>query len=115
MGFKAWLRSIVPVDHLEIICNGKVVRDLKLSERRAAADEEGALRTSATGWCILRAASDKPEYPALDQYPYATTSPIYIRVDGSTPHPTDDASYFIAWIDQLIAGAEGHKDWNTDA
>jgi hypothetical protein len=51
----------------------------------------------------------------LDQYPYATTSPIYITVDGSAPHPTDDASYFIAWIDQLIAAAEAHKDWNTDA
>jgi TolB protein len=113
--FKARLRSIVPVDHLEIICNGKVVRDLKLGERRDAADEDGTLPISATGWCLLRAASDKPEYPVLDQYPYATTSPIYITVDGSAPHPTDDASYFLAWIDQLIAGAEAHKDWNTDA
>ena len=24
-------------------------------------------------------------------------------------------SYFVAWIDQLIAGAEANKDWNTDA
>ena len=27
--FTAWLRSFVPVDHLQVICNGDVVRDLK--------------------------------------------------------------------------------------
>lgn len=113
--FKAWLRSIVPVDHLEIVCDGKVARELKLNERRDSADEEGTFPVSATGWCLLRASSDKAEYPVLDLYPYATTSPIYITVDGSKTHPTDDAQYFIAWIDQLIAGAQSNQDWNTGA
>ena len=31
--FTAWLRSIVPVDHLEVICNGQVARDLKLGRQ----------------------------------------------------------------------------------
>ena len=113
--FKAWLRSIVPVDQLEIICNGKVARELKLNDRRDSADEEGTLPVSATGWCLLRASSEKAEYPVLDQYPYATTSPVYITVDGSKPHPAEDAQYFISWIDQLIAGAQANKDWNTVA
>jgi len=51
----------------------------------------------------------------LDQYPYATTSPVYIKMDGSEPLPADDAAYFIAWIDQLIAGAQANNDWNTEA
>ena len=113
--FKAWLRSIVPVDHLEIICDGKATRELKLNERRDSVDEEGMLPISATGWCLLRASSDKALYPVLDQYPYATTSPIYITVDGSKPHPAEDAAYFVSWIDQLIAGAQANKDWNTEA
>ena len=113
--FKAWLRSIVPVDQLEIICDGKVARELKLNDRRDSADEEGTLPISSTGWCLLRASTDKAVYPVLDQYAYATTSPIYITVAGSKPHPSDDAVYFVAWIDQLIAGADANKDWNTDA
>ena len=113
--FKAWLRSIVPVDQLEIICDGKVARELKLAARRDMADEEGTIPISSTGWCLLRASTDKAVYPVLDQYVYATTSPIYIRVAGSKPQPSDDAVYFVAWIDQLIAGAEANKDWNTDA
>ena len=113
--FKAWLRSIVPVDQLEIICDGKLARDLKLADRRDTADEEGTIPISSTGWCLLRASTDKGVYPVLDQYAYATTSPIYITVAGSKPQPSDDAVYFVAWIDQLIAGAEANKDWNTDA
>ncbi len=113
--FKAWLRSIVPVDHLEIICNGKMARDLKLNERRDGADEEGTLPISDSGWCLLRASSKKAVYPVLDQYAYATTSPVYIKVNGSAPHAAEDAAYFISWIDQLIAGAQSNKDWNTDA
>jgi TolB protein len=113
--FKAWLRSIVPVDHLEIICNGNVVRDLKLGNNHETVDAVGTLPISTTGWCLLRASSDKAMYPVLDLYPYATTSPIYVTVSGSNPHPTEDAAYFIAWIDQLIAGAQANKDWNTEA
>lgn len=113
--FKGWLRSIVPVDHLEIICNGQVVRELRLGDRHDRADEEGTLPISTTGWCLLRASSEKAAYPVLDLYPYATTSPIYITVTGSTPHEAEDASYFIAWIDQLTAGAQANQDWNTEA
>ena len=57
---------------------------------------------SQSGWCVLRASSDQPEHPVLDDYVYATTSPIYVKVAGSAPKPAEDAEYFIAWIDRLI-------------
>ena len=113
--FKAWMRSIVPVDHLDVLCNGKVVRELKLAGNRKKNDEEGTLQIPGTGWCLLRAFSDKAEYPVLDLYPYATTSPIYVTIAGSSIHPKEDAEYFIAWIDQLIAGAQANHDWNSEA
>ena len=112
--FKAWMRSIVPIDHLDIICNGVVVQQLKLSGTRDWADEEGILPISTTGWCLLRAMNDKAAHPVLDLYPYATTSPIYLTVAGSTMHPGEDASYFIHWIDQLIEGAQANGNWNTE-
>jgi len=112
--FKAWMRSIVPVDHLEIICNGQPVRELTLSGDHRSANEEGALTLSSTTWCLLRAYSDQPEYPVLDLYPYATTSPIYLTVAGSKNNAKDDATYFIAWIDQLIAAAQKNQDWNNE-
>lgn len=113
--FSAWMRSIVRLDHLEVICNGKVARDLKLTGTRDSADAEGTVPISQSGWCLLRGWADKAEYPVLDIYPYATTSPIYISVEGSAPPAKEAAEYFIAWIDRLTTAAEQHKDWNTDA
>jgi TolB protein len=113
--FKAWLRSIVPIDHLQVVCNGAVVRDLKLSGEREIADVGDTIPVSRSGWCLLRAWSQKPEYPILDLYPYATTSPIYVDVAGSTSKSPEDAAYFIAWIDRLIEGAKSNQDWNTEA
>jgi TolB protein len=111
--FSAWLRSFVPVDHLQLICNGQVVRDLKTNGE--SADIEDTIPISQSGWCLLRAWSEKAEHPILDLYPYATTSPIYVTVEGSTPSRNEDAAYFIAWIDRLTENAKADQDWNTDA
>ncbi|HTF42947.1 MAG TPA: hypothetical protein VK641_03560, partial [Terriglobales bacterium] len=46
---------------------------------------------------------------------YATTSPIYVSVDGSHPGSAEDAAYFVAWIDRLSAAAKSNQDWNNDA
>ena len=113
--FKAWLRSFVPLDHLQIICNGKVINDLKLSADHQSSDSNGEIALSQSGWCLLRAWSEKAEHPILDEYPYATTSPIYITVAGSPAKSPDDAAYFVAWIDRLTEAARSHKDWNTEA
>jgi len=113
--FTAWLRSMAPLDHLEVVCNGRVARPLSLREGRASADVSGTLPISQSGWCLLRAWSDKAEDPIFDAYPYATTSPIYIAVAGAPSHPKKDAEYFIAWIDRLISSTQANKDWNTPA
>jgi Tol biopolymer transport system component len=115
IGFTAWLRSFVPVDHLELICNGNVMRDLKLNGNDQSVDENDTISISQTGWCVLRASSDKPEHPVLDDYVYATTSPIYVRVAGSVPKPTADAAFFISWIDRLVETTKANKSWNTPA
>jgi Tol biopolymer transport system component len=111
--FKAWLRSFVPVDRLEIICNGKPVQNLALSNDRQSANAEGEIAVTQSGWCLLRAVSDHAVHPVLDAYPYATTSPIYINLGGSPTQSPEDAAYFVAWIDRLIKAANTNQDWNT--
>ena len=115
MKFTAWLRSFVPIDHLQIICNGDLVRDLKINGDRETADVEDTIPVTRSGWCLLRAWSEKAEHPILDMYPYATTSPIYVTVAGSHPKPAEDAAYFIAWIERMIDAAKSNQDWNTEA
>jgi TolB protein len=112
--YSAWLRSIVPVDHLQIVCNGKVARDLMLGNDRESSNAEGEIALSQSGWCSLRAWSEQAEHPVLDQFPYATTSPIYLGVAGAPAKSAEDAAYFVAWIDRLTEAARAHKDWNAD-
>ncbi|HXW92279.1 MAG TPA: CehA/McbA family metallohydrolase [Terriglobales bacterium] len=113
--YQAWLRSMVPVDHLQLVCNGAVAGDLPLNADRQSSDRRGTIPVSQGGWCLLRAWADKPAYPVLDLYPYATTSPIYVKVGTSPPKSTEDAAYFIAWIDRLLEPLRSNQDWNTQA
>jgi len=113
--FSAEMNSIVPIEHLQIVCNGKVARELAMSGDRMSAHVNASIQVEASGWCVLRAFSDKAEYPILDLYPYATTSPVYLSVAGVPLHNAVDAVYFVAWIDRLIAAARNNTSWNTEA
>jgi Tol biopolymer transport system component len=113
--FSAEMNSIVPVDHLQIVCNGKVARELALDSNRRSAHVGGSIPLDASRWCVLRAFSDKAEYPILDLYPYATTSPVYVSVAGAPVRSAADAAYFVAWVDRLIAAARSNTSWNTEA
>ena len=109
------LRSNVPVDHLEIVGNGEVVRDIPLAGDRTRADVQVRLPVRASGWFLLRARSDRAMEPVLDLYPYATTSPIYVTVGAEAVRSRDDAEYFLRWIARLDTAAGASRDWNTDA
>jgi hypothetical protein len=113
--FSAEMFSIVPIEHLQVVCNGKIARELRLDPDRTSAQVDGSIPIDSSGWCVLRAFSDKAEHPILDIYPYATTSPIYITVEGSPLHSPADAAYFVAWMDRLTAAVQTNTSWNTEA
>jgi hypothetical protein len=113
--FTATLRSIVPVDHFEVVCNGQVAATLKLEGARNSGDVKGTLPLKESGWCLLRSSSDEAEYPVLDKYVYATTSPIYVTIGGKAPRSPRDAMYFAAWIKRAIDVTSHYPDWNSSA
>ncbi|MFL5476942.1 MAG: hypothetical protein ACJ8A6_14755, partial [Gemmatimonadales bacterium] len=108
-------RSVVPVDHLEIVRNGAVVSEIPLPKSRTSVSTEVQLPQQGSGWYLLRARGNAPEYPVLDVYPYATTSPIYLSVNEEPIRSNEDARYFIAWLDRLRAGVQANTAWNSEA
>ena len=86
VSFSASLRSIVPVDHWELVCYGAksglggsgpyFVEELKMNAPRDGGEAHGQVAIETSGWCLVRASSDKSEYPILDNYVYGTTSPF---------------------------------------
>ncbi len=107
------LRSLVPMDHLEIIGNGAVVASLPLRGDRTSADTTVMLDVARSGWYLLRAYSDKAIEPVLDIYPFGTTSPVYVSVAGRPVRSAADATYFMRWLDRLEAEAGAHSGWNS--
>ena len=64
---------------------------------------------------MLRAFSAQAEYPILDNFVYATTSPVYVTVSGAPQRSPEDARFFEAWIDHLAATTRAYPDWNSQA
>jgi len=110
---RASLRSSVPVDHLEIVGNGRIVATIPLSGDRTVARGTIALPVTESGWYLLRAYAERSELPVLDGYPFASTSPIYVRVGDEPVRSVEDALFFARWIDRLEQAARAHTAWNT--
>ena len=114
LSYHASLRSIVPMDHFEIVHNGRVVAALKLDGTRTSADVEGTLAPDASGWIVLRAWNDHADPHVQDIYPYATTSPVYLRIDGAAPKSPGDATFFVRWLDRTLESASARTDYNSE-
>ncbi|MEX2152289.1 MAG: CehA/McbA family metallohydrolase [Gemmatimonadaceae bacterium] len=102
------LRTNMPVDHLEIVSNGKVVA--KLPGRLA--DTTLTFRVTGNAWFLARAYSDKPALPILDLYPFASTSPVYVTVGTTPPSCREDAEFFLRWINLLSQRVRADTSWN---
>ena len=109
------MRSNVPIDHLEVIGNGQVVATIPLVADRMTANATVMVPVKGSGWYVLRAYSDRAEMPVLDLYPFASTSPIYVRVGDQPVRSAEDAAFFVRWIDRLDAFTRGRSAWNTPA
>lgn len=107
------LRSNTPVDHLELVGNGKVVATIPLRGERTAANDTISIPVSTSGWYVLRAYGDRATMPVLDLYPFASTSPIYVSIGGQPVRSADDAGFFVQWIGRLEGTARASTAWNT--
>jgi len=115
VAFTARLQSIVPVEHLDLICNGRLIRSFIRAKAVAQGDYSGTLNLRRSGWCLLRASTDGARYPVLDNYVYATTSPIYVDIAGQRPRSPEDADFFAAWVDRVSESTAAYPGWNNAA
>jgi dipeptidyl aminopeptidase/acylaminoacyl peptidase len=114
VNYRVALRSPVAVDHLELVMNGAVVQTFKLEGDRRRIDASGSLPIARSGWLLLRAWNDGADPQVLDMYPYATTSPVYLAAPEPAPAAVEDARYFVAWLDRVLAAAAARTDYNDD-
>ena len=110
---EGFMRSAVPIDHVELVVNGEVVRTVDTDSSRMSADHSGEFPIEESGWVLLRAWNDTSHPMTLDLYPYGTTTPVYINVADQPARSPDDAAYFISWISKIRESVEAHTDYNS--
>ncbi|MBI2947483.1 MAG: CehA/McbA family metallohydrolase, partial [Verrucomicrobia bacterium] len=96
---RAWAQH--ELEKLEVIYNGRVTLQGKLStdKRQAVIDQD--LPLDQSGWLALRTSS--PQRSSVGVPLAAHTSPIYIDFPGRPLNAKVDAEFFLAWIDRLEA------------
>ena len=90
-----------------------MIRAFELKGERHDFDWSGNVPLTASGWLLLRAWNEHADPGVLDIYPYATTSPIYLESPTPAPAASDDARYFVTWLDRVIDAASKRDDYNT--
>jgi Tol biopolymer transport system component len=108
------VRSIVPLSDIELVFNGRVLKRLRADRSGTSANFSGDVSLPSSGWMLLRAGTTTPQTLVQDIYPYGTTNPVWIDTGTTAPAATDDARYFVRWIDRVIESASAREDYNTD-
>jgi hypothetical protein len=112
---RVWMRSAVPLDHVEVIRNGTVAATVPLSPDGRSAAATVDIPADRSGWLVLRAYADRPRLPVLDLYPFASTSPVYIQIGDSPTRSAEDAAFFLRWLDRVAEATAANTAWNTPA
>ncbi|OGT81036.1 MAG: hypothetical protein A3H91_17220, partial [Gammaproteobacteria bacterium RIFCSPLOWO2_02_FULL_61_13] len=115
LSYAGSFRSIVPIQHLQILVNGAVARELETGPDGMDSEFSGTINVADGGWVLLRAYSEDNVPEIFDLYPYATTTPVWLEADGKSTGGSCDSGYFLAWLDRIQAVVEKHPDYNTDA
>lgn len=98
---KATVRTRVPLEKLEIVVNGRPVISSVAAQNETTIDKEIPLTKSS--WIAARALGPWSRLVLNDVQSFAHTSPVYISIGNKPVASADDARFWIAWIDQLIA------------
>jgi hypothetical protein len=87
------VKSITPVESIEVMHNGKPLGDVK------------TVTLDRSGWISVQVKAKYTRDPIRRPYPLAATMPVWITVDGKPVRSKADAEYFVQWIDGTLERA----------
>ena len=109
---KAEVNSITPLDSLQIIVNGDVVRTIPATDR-ARIVFDGDIAVPQGGWVAARALGPHSKYIG-DDYAFAQTTPVYVVRGGRKYVKPEDVQFLSQTIDAIWARVE-RGPWRSDS
>ncbi|HIG27622.1 MAG TPA: hypothetical protein EYQ50_07395 [Verrucomicrobiales bacterium] len=105
IGIKVKLRSLTPVDSVQLVLNGRVVESappIRNREMPNLLEFQWNLPVKRSGWIAARTLFKSPD----GRLRQAHTSPIYLQLDEKPIAFKGSATYMVRWVDRLIEIAE---------
>ncbi len=114
LSYSGFVRSAIPVDHVEVIWNGAVVATHSLKGPGKTFDIKGTINTKGPGWLLLRAWSDGAHRDLIDLYAYASTNPVYVTVPGKSVKSKVAGQFFIKWLNRMESLTNANTSFRTE-
>ena len=89
------------IEYLEIVKNGLVVQEVRLSDWAAAGGKLPPVAFSESGWLLVRAVTNNNQ-----TYRFASTGPYYVEIDGRPRISKAAAQFFLDWIHERVRRVE---------
>jgi hypothetical protein len=103
------VRSITPVETIELLHNGEVV-----ATRKGETRLDETVTVDGSGWLAARVTARYGRHPIRAPQPFAATMPVWVTVDGRPVRSKKDAEYFAAWMDRTLERALAQQAWNNE-
>lgn len=105
--------SIVPLDVVEIVSDGRVVHSEDARGRGPRFTVEAEISVADAGWIAARARG--PNHPHVaDDYPFAHTTPVYLTRNGLQKVYADDAVFLYRVVEELWEWVDGRDRWRNE-
>ncbi|MBE7537715.1 MAG: CehA/McbA family metallohydrolase [Opitutaceae bacterium] len=95
--------AFVPMSAIEVVVNGRVATRREAGANPHAISLADTVEIKESGWVALRVRGPGHRLAPNDREVYAHTSPVYVTIGGRRPASREDAEFFIAQIETLIA------------
>ena len=106
LAVKISVRSIAPLDIIEIVANGEVVESWNGADGGPHWQHETSIDLPDGGWVTARATGPASRYVG-DAFAYAQTSPVYVVREGKPYTSAPDAGFLLQTIDETVAADNG--------
>ena len=103
---QATVRSLLPVDRLEVIRGGEIIAVQENPDGRGTLRLDVGVDVQASTWIAVRAASATRMPTFNNVLLQAHSSPVYVSVAGAPRSSPEDAAFLMGWTDEAIEWAQ---------
>lgn len=107
-------RSIFRMDRLDIIQNGQVIHTVEATGDQKEIEAVMDVPIESSGWIAVRVLGPT-QRGVTNSYLFGHTNPVYVIADDQPIRSSEDASYFVRWIDRLIGDLTAMDAWDDPA